>query len=274
MAYRSALRSHFLAQLVLVGLLTGVAHAGQAGARGLTSGEAIFHAGCAGCHGPNGEGAPDATVGFEKPATFPDFTDCPSTTPEQDVDWRATIHDGSGAVRSGLGDLGIGVKRVFFAGTNAILSAQGELVLPTGDKEKGLGEGVSVVEMFGAYGQLLPSHMFLQLQGGTEQPTSTTDAVRTVFARAAFGRSFRQELGYGRMWSPMVELVADREFAPGARTSLDILPQFQVTLNRRQHVRVNVGWQVPVSSREGRRSQIVCYVLWDWFDGGLLDGWR
>ena len=63
----------------------------------LTSGEAIFSSGCAGCHGPHGEGEPQTTIGFDKPSTFPDFTDCASTTPELDVDWKATItHGGHG----------------------------------------------------------------------------------------------------------------------------------------------------------------------------------
>jgi mono/diheme cytochrome c family protein len=70
------------------------AFAGQAGARELTAGDAIYHAGCAGCHGSAGTGAPDTTLGFEKPATFPDFTMCDATTPERDVDWKATIHFG------------------------------------------------------------------------------------------------------------------------------------------------------------------------------------
>src|SRR6185436_5609128 len=42
-------------------------------------------------------GAEDTTIGFEKPSTYPDFTDCASTTPERDLDWRATItHGGHG----------------------------------------------------------------------------------------------------------------------------------------------------------------------------------
>ena len=56
--------------------------------------------------------------------------------------------------------------------------------------------------------------------------------------------------------------------------NVDVVPQFQVTLNRRQHVRVNVGLQIPATNSEGRPRQLVCYFLWDWFDGGLLDGWR
>jgi hypothetical protein len=76
------------------------------------------------------------------------------------------------------------------------------------------------------------------------------------------------------MWSPMLELLADRDLATGAKTSVDVLPQFQVTVNRRQHIRLNVGWQLPVNNRTRRSKQVVFYFLWDWFDGGLLDGWK
>ena len=31
---------------------------------------------------------------FDRPSTFPDFTDCSGTTPELDVDWKATITQG------------------------------------------------------------------------------------------------------------------------------------------------------------------------------------
>ena len=74
------------------------------------------------------------------------------------------------------------------------------------------------------------------------------------------------------MWSPMVELLADRDLRTGAKTNWDVLPQFQVTLNRRQHIRANVGVRVPASNREGRSAQVVFYLLWDWFDGGLSGG--
>jgi hypothetical protein len=114
----------------------------------------------------------------------------------------------------------------------------------------------------------------VQFQIGTDQPTSTAEAPRTLFWRAAAGRSFRQEDGLGRMWSPMIEVVSDRDFAPGARAAIDVVPQFQVTLNRRQHVRVNAGLSIPATSTAGRSTQLVFYVLWDWFDGGLLEGWK
>ena len=71
----------------------------------------------------------------------------------------------------------------------------------------------------------------------------------------------------------MIELLASRELVSGADITLDLAPQMQVALNTRQHVLINVGVRVPVANSQGRKSQIVMYLLWDWFDGGFLDGW-
>ena len=49
----------------------------------LDTGEEIFKAACIGCHGPNGKGQPESTLGFQKPDTFPDFSDCRGTTGEK-----------------------------------------------------------------------------------------------------------------------------------------------------------------------------------------------
>jgi mono/diheme cytochrome c family protein len=66
-------------------------------ARAPSTGEEIFLATCAACHGADGRGAPQGTVGFAVP--LPNFTDCYATSPEMEVDWRAVIRDG-GPVRS------------------------------------------------------------------------------------------------------------------------------------------------------------------------------
>jgi hypothetical protein len=52
-----------------------------------------------------------------------------------------------------------------------------------------------------------------------------------------------------------------------------VVPEFQVTLSRRQHVRAALGYDVPLNDTAGRSTQLMMYVLWDWFDGGLLEGW-
>ncbi len=63
----------------------------------LETGKDIYYAGCASCHGPDGTGQADNLRGFEFPATFQDFSDCPTSTPEPDFQWRAVITNGGPA---------------------------------------------------------------------------------------------------------------------------------------------------------------------------------
>src|SRR5215471_5859607 len=60
----------------------------------LDTGEEIYKAACVGCHGPQGKGQPETTLGFEKPPQFPDFSDCNGSARERVYDWKATIHEG------------------------------------------------------------------------------------------------------------------------------------------------------------------------------------
>ena len=71
----------------------------------------------------------------------------------------------------------------------------------------------------------------------------------------------------------MFEVLASRELVSGSDVTLDVVPQLQVSLNTRQHILLNVGVRVPVANKLDRKPQIVMYLLWDWFDGGFLDGW-
>jgi hypothetical protein len=116
----------------------------------------------------------------------------------------------------GVGDIGLGVKRALFASYTSILSVQGEVVLPTGNKARGFGSGVTEFETFASYGQLLPRNSFLQMQTGAGLPTHTEDAPRSFFWRAAIGKSFRQGQGVGRLWSPMVEWLDNSFWAINA----------------------------------------------------------
>jgi len=47
----------------------------------------------------------------------------------------------------------------------------------------------------------------------------------------------------------------------------------QVTISRRQHIRANVGFSKPFANTAGRSSQVIFYLLWDWADGKLTQGW-
>ena len=69
-------------------------------------------------------------------------------------------------------------------------------------------------------------------------------------------------------------VIHPRSLQPGARTEFDLVPQMQVTLAQRQHVRANFGVRIPVNNFNDRPVELGFYLLWDWFDGGFRDGWR
>ena len=117
----------------------------------------------------------------------------------------------------------------------------------------------------------LPHDAFVQLQAGGGVPLGRGHNDE-AFWRAAAGKSFAQR-AFGRTWSPMLEVLGARELARGARTEWDVVPQMQITLSARQHIMMSAGVRVPVTERTGRSTQALAYLLWDWFDGGLLQGW-
>jgi hypothetical protein len=53
----------------------------------------------------------------------------------------------------------------------------------------------------------------------------------------------------------------------------DLVPQLQVTLSPRQHVLLGAGVRIPLTHRRTRPTRVVVYLLWDWYDGGLTEGW-
>ena len=172
----------------------------------------------------------------------------------------------------GLADLAIGWKQTVHHNLQrgSIFSVGGEVVLAA-DGPGGLTDRWAIVEPFAAYGQLLPNDAFIQVQALAEiMGDRSRDDEMAV--RVAFGKTWT-EGEFGRAWTPMVELLTTRDLADGAATHLDLVPQVQVALNTRQHILLNVGVRVPAVNRTGRSTEVVAYVLWDWFDGGFLDGW-
>jgi hypothetical protein len=71
----------------------------------------------------------------------------------------------------------------------------------------------------------------------------------------------------------MVEVLAAKELVSGEEVVFDIVPQIQVTLNKRQHILFNIGVRLPLNETPGRTAAVMAYLIWDWFDGGFLDGW-
>jgi hypothetical protein len=93
--------------------------------------------------------------------------------------------------------------------------------------------GSDAFESYLSWGKILPRDSFVQLQGVTEFPADSAFNDELVF-RAAAGRT----LTFGS-----------------------------------QHIMAATGFRVPITQRSSRDVEFVFYLLWDWFDGGVRQGW-
>jgi mono/diheme cytochrome c family protein len=180
----------------------------------------------------------------------------------------------AGAWNRGLGDVAFAFKRTIHANMKAgrIGAAGLEVILPTGKEQLGLGGGATIVEPFVLWGQMLPRSSFLQFHAGAELPAGDSPASREVFVRTAVGTTIAQDRGFGRAWSPQVEVLWARP--EGGPAEWDAVPQVQVTLSKLQHVMIAGGARIPLTQRSERSTQMLVYLLWDWFDGGFFEFWR
>ena len=81
------------------------------------------------------------------------------------------------------------------------------------------------------------------------RPT-TSKGAREAFVRTAIGTTLAQDRGFGRAWSPQVEVLWARP--EGGPSEWDVVPQIQVTLSKLQHVMVAGG--VRDSAHPARRA--------------------
>jgi mono/diheme cytochrome c family protein len=185
----------------------------------------------------------------------------------------SSVETTAGGRATGLGDIALEYKRTLAHSLTRgnIVSATAEFVLPTGSETKGLGGGFAVFEPFVTFGQMLPRDGFIQAQAGLGIPMKSGHD-NEVFWRAAVGKTFEQGR-FGRIWSPMLEVLAARPLVRGAPIEWDLLPGFQVTLNTRQHVRLAGGWRLPATDAGVRKKSVIVYLLWDWYEGGFFEGW-
>jgi len=179
-----------------------------------------------------------------------------------------------GAWSRGIGDVELAVRRSFYASLDrgSIFAAGAAVVLPTGKESEGLGNGFWIYEPFAMWGQYLGTNGFLQLHTGVEIPSDLSRWTNEGFLRTTLGYMLAQDQGFGRAWSPMMEVLAAKP--SGGTTEWDVVPQVQVSLSKLQHVLLSVGVRVPLNERADRKPQLLTYFLWDWFDGGLFDFWK
>jgi hypothetical protein len=185
------------------------------------------------------------------------------------------VYGGPGIGKNvGIGDIGLAWKQNVIADVDAgtIFSVLGEMVLPTGSERKGLGTGSLSFETHALVGQTLPDDFVFQGQLFAAFPLRQALA-QEVGVNLNIQKTFAEEGGYGRAWTPAIEILGRQEMASGARTDWDIVPQMQVSLSTLQHILVSAGYRIPVTNTSQRSGQFVFYFIWDWYDGGLFDHW-
>jgi mono/diheme cytochrome c family protein len=187
----------------------------------------------------------------------------------------ARIDSGPGIGRNvGIGDVGFAWKQNVIADVDAgtIFSVLGEMVLPTGSERKGLGSGSMAFETHALFGQTLSDDFVLQGQVFAAFPVRKNLA-QELGVNLNLQKTFAGDDGYGRAWTPAVEILGRQELASGARTDWDIVPQLQVSLSTRQHILFSAGMRIPVTNTSDRSTQFLFYFIWDWYDAGLFQGW-
>jgi hypothetical protein len=71
----------------------------------------------------------------------------------------------------------------------------------------------------------------------------------------------------------MVEVLGKSDLEEDATVHWDIAPQLQISLSTRQHMLLNLATRIPLEPGNDRPVEVFVYLLWDWFDGGFLEGW-
>jgi len=179
-----------------------------------------------------------------------------------------------GAWSRGLGDVEFALRRTLYASYDrgSIFAAGGAVTLPTGKEELGLGNGFTIVEPFAMWGQMIGTSAFVQTHVGYEVASDQTRGQNEGFVRTALGYTVAQDRGFGRAWTPMLEVLAAKP--EGGAAEWDLVPQMQISLSKLQHILFSVGVRVPINERDERKPQVLAYFLWDWFDGGLFQFWK
>ena len=179
----------------------------------------------------------------------------------------------NGNWEAGVGDAALAFRRTLIAShrSGTIVAAGGEITFATGDANRHLGNGYHVAEPFGMFGQALPRNGFLQMHAGVEIPLKASEA-KEAYLRSAIGFTHMTNRGFGRSWSPQLEVLVTRPMDGSAEW--DVVPQLQVSLSKIQHVLLAAGMRIPTNQRDERSPAFIAYLLWDWFDGPFTSFWK
>ena len=171
-----------------------------------------------------------------------------------------------GATEGGVGDLALSYKHVLYASLPrmTIASASLEVVVPSGDRDDGLGDGTVKLEPSLHFGKQIEPLVFQgQIKGLA--PIDEDRADRGVRYRVAAS----YPLGaLRRDWWPTLEFEALQNVT-AEEESYFLTPQVYKAIRKRGHVAVALGVQVPVGGDQPFDYRLAAFLLWEYRDGGL-----
>ncbi len=171
------------------------------------------------------------------------------------------------ATPGGIGDVSLAYKHVLYADLPSltVASASLDLVLPSGDRDRHLGDGTVSFEPSLLAGKEI--HNFV-IQGQIlgVAPIDENRADRGVDYRMAFSYPLSP---LKRAWVPTLELEVLQNVTANQHNLL-LTPQIYKGITERGHVAVAVGAQIPVAGdADPFDYRVLAFLLWEYTDGGL-----
>jgi mono/diheme cytochrome c family protein len=171
------------------------------------------------------------------------------------------------ATTGGVGDLTLAYKYVLLATQQygAVAAFSLDLVLPTGDRDRGLGDGTVGFGPSLRAGKTLGPFV-LQSEIKAVLPLDVNRAPRRLLYRAALQLPFSP---LKRAWVPGLEFEADTRVEGQTRDAYYLAPVLYKGLSQRGHVAMAIGAKIPVAGARAFDYQIGAFLLWEYMDGGL-----
>lgn len=177
------------------------------------------------------------------------------------------IEDKNGATVGGFGDLALAYKHVLYASLlhHSIVALATDLVLPSGDRDRGLGDGTTTFEPALLTGHSLAG-VVLQTQFRAVVPIDVDRAPRHFLYRFAL----QYPLGpLKNAVVPGLEAEFGQKIAGEFRDYGVLGPSLYLPLSKRGHVALGVGAQFPVTDHRPFDYRIAAFFLWEYLDGGI-----
>ncbi len=178
-----------------------------------------------------------------------------------------TVRETREKTTEGPGDLALSYKHVLSVHTekNALTAASLEVVVPSGDHDRGLGDGTFTFEPSFLSGIALRQFVF-QNQLQAVLPLNEDRAARQMRYRIAgsyLPSPFRPSL------VPSLEVEFRHNLQGESNNVLLLTPQLYTSLRLRGHVALRVGAQIPIAGTDPFHYRIGAALVWDYLDGGL-----